>query len=132
MRILDYEHVGIRVSDRAEAITFYEKLGFKELRYLPEHQANEMASDDGVYLNLIFNAIKRPGRKNVLYDEVLKYPGITHPAFVVDDLDAFTGYCRSAGIAISDGPMQIGHRRRALFLRDPDGNVLEFDEISDS
>jgi catechol 2,3-dioxygenase-like lactoylglutathione lyase family enzyme len=121
--------VGIRVSDRAEAIAFYEALGFRERAYLPEHQANEMATEDGVFVNLIFNGVKRPERRNILMDEPLKYPGVTHPAFVVEDLDAVVAVCEREGIAISEGPIDIGGRRRVVFIRDPDGNVLEFDEM---
>ena len=69
MNILAYEHVGIRVSDRDEAVAFYERLGFKERIYLPDHQANEMVTQSGVYINLIFNGMKRPDRRNILMDE---------------------------------------------------------------
>lgn len=82
-----------------------------------------------VRINLIFNAERRADRTNVLFDETRKYPGITHPAFVVDDLGAVIAVCNDKGIPITEGPVDIGERRRALFIRDPDGNVLEFDEF---
>jgi len=129
MRIEGYEHVGIRVSDRDEAVAFYEKLGFRERVYLPEHEANEMVTEGGVFINLIFNGMKRPNRRNILMDEPFKYPGVTHPAFIVDDLDAVIRVCEREGIRISEGPLDIGERRRVIFIRDPDGNVLEFDEM---
>jgi len=129
MNIIAYEHVGIRVSDRNEAVAFYENLGFKERRYLPAHQANEMVTQNGVYINLIFNGMKRAGRRNILMDEDFKYPGVTHPAFIVDNLDTVIALCEREDIHISEGPIEIGTRRRVIFIRDPDGNVLEFDEI---
>jgi catechol 2,3-dioxygenase-like lactoylglutathione lyase family enzyme len=131
MGIVGYEHVGIRVTDRDEALAFYGKLGFRERLYLPEHEANEMVNAAGVFINLIFNGMKRPARRNILMDEPLKYPGVTHPAFVVDDLDATIALCEREGIRISEGPVEIGERRRVIFVRDPDGNVLEFDELYD-
>ena len=130
-RILRYEHVGIRVSDRARAVAFYEKLGWRVESDLPEHQANEMVNDAGVFINLIFNGVRRDGGRNVLQDEPEKLPGVTHPAFVVDDLDALTGMLQREGIRITEGPIWIGERRRVCFIRDPDGTVLEFDEIHD-
>ncbi|MFT3759374.1 VOC family protein [Thauera sp.] len=129
-RLLAYDHVGIRVSDRRRALDFYEALGFTESARFPEHEANEMLSPDGVRINLIFNAARRPHARNVLLDEALKLPGITHPAFVVDDLAALQAWLGQRGIAITEGPHHIGPRRIALFIRDPDGNVLEFNQLT--
>ncbi len=128
-RIKAYDHVGIRVSDRDKAIAFYERLGFRQTDYFRDHQANEMESADGVRINLIFNAAKRPDSSNVLLDEPIKLPGITHPAFIVDDLAVMQRWLEQAGIRITEGPEAIGPRRIALFIRDPDGNVLEFDQL---
>jgi hypothetical protein len=35
----------------------------------------------------------------------------------------------SAGIQLSDGPVNLGGIAMAVFVRDPDGNVIEFDEL---
>jgi lactoylglutathione lyase len=128
-RISAYDHVGIRVTDRDVSIAFYERLGFRQTAHFTDHQANEMETAEGVRINLIFNGAKRPGCRNVLLDEPIKLPGFTHPAFVVDDLAALQGWLRQADIAITQGPEAIGPRRIALFIRDPDGNVLEFDQL---
>lgn len=123
-----YEHVGIRVSDPERARRFYEQLGFREeLRF--DDYANEMATPGGVRINLVFNAVARKETTNVLQDEPVKLPGITHVAFVVDDLNALVTWLDSAGIAITEGPGPIGPRRIGLFFRDPDGNVLEFNQL---
>jgi len=129
VRILAFDHVGIRVSDRETALRFYERLGFRETLRFPDHQANEMLSADGVRINLIFNAARRPDARNVLLDEAIKLPGITHPAFIVDDLEALMRWLAAEGIVITEGPHRIGPRRVALFFRDPDGNVLEFNQL---
>jgi lactoylglutathione lyase len=128
-RIQAYDHVGIRVTDRDVAIPFYESLGFRQTDYFRDHQANEMQTADGVRINLIFNAAKRPANSNILLDEPVKLAGVTHPAFVVDNLAAFQRWLEQAGIQITEGPAAIGPRRIALFIRDPDGNVLEFDQL---
>ncbi len=127
MKIIDYEHIGIRVSDRVEALEFYGKLGFIEEKYFPKEQASELVTGDGVYINLIFNGAKRD--KNILMDEPIKYPGITHPAFIIDDLDVLLKKLEQENIQVTEGPKYLGERRRVCFIRDPDGNVLEFDQI---
>lgn len=122
-----YDHVGIRVSDREEALAFYGKLGFRV----------ESEDDDGdlelinafdLRINLIPNGVTQAGAHNVLLDNPVKYPGITHPAFVVPDLDIAIREVRKASITITEGPKESA-RRRYFFIRDPDGNVLEFNEL---
>lgn len=128
-RILAYDHIGIRVSDKNQAMTFYQALGFVESMSFPQFEANEMLSPDGVRINLIFNGARQPAANNVLLDEPVKLPGITHPAFIVDDLSALQRWLDAQGIVITEGPHHIGPRRIALFIRDPDGNVLEFNQL---
>ncbi len=128
-RILAYDHIGIRVSDRPRAMAFYQALGFVESASFPLFEANEMLSPDGVRINLIFNGARAPAAHNVLLDAPIKRPGMTHPAFIVDDLAALQRWLGEAGIVISEGPHPIGPRRIALFIRDPDGNVLEFNQL---
>ena len=127
--ILSYDHVGIRVTDRDIARDFYQKLGFVETEYLPNEQANEMETASGVRINLIMNGAKRPNNANILLDEPIKYAGITHPAFIVDDIEKLQAWLQANQIAITEGPRQIVPRRMTLFIRDPDGNVLEFNQL---
>jgi lactoylglutathione lyase len=126
--IIAYEHVGIRVSDRARAVAFYAALGFRVTMELPDHDALELTSETGVVLNLILNGVAREHARNVLIDEPTKMPGVTHAAFTVPDLDATIADLRRAGIALTDGPLDLG-RRRVGFVRDPDGTVIELDEL---
>lgn len=126
--IQGYDHVGIRVSDRAEALEFYGRIGFALTTEYPDYQALELRSDSGIFINLITNAVRRPGRTNVLYDEPTKYPGTTHPCFIVENLDTLAAWLAAEGIAVTEGPVAT-ERRRCLFLRDPDGNVLEYTEL---
>lgn len=130
-RIMLYDHVGIRISDLNRALAFYEALGFVETIRFPDSEANEMLSADGVRINLIFNGARQPNAHNVLLDEPIKLPGVTHPAFVVDDLDALQTWLHERGIVVTEGPRRIGTRRIALFIRDLDGNVLEFNQLVD-
>lgn len=128
-QITGYDHIGIRVSDRDRAIAFYQKLGFFESDRFSDYEANEMLNARGVRINLIFNGARRPDASNILLDEPVKLPGFTHPAFIVDDLGTLQEWLKQQHIVITEGPHPIGPRRVALFIRDPDGNVLEFNQL---
>jgi lactoylglutathione lyase len=125
-----FDHIGIRVSDKAKAVRFYERLGFRETGYFPKHEANEMTNELGLRVNLIFNASARTKNSNVLLDEAIKWPGVTHPAFVVNDLYLLREWLVKEGISITEDIHPLGPRRITLFIRDPDGNVLEFNQLT--
>lgn len=125
--ILAYDHAGVRVSDRNEALSFYARLGFALVEEFPEHSACELQSEAGVYLNLIYNAVPTPGRKNILLDDPVKMPGVTHFCLGVSDLGAWIKWFDEENITITEGPLNF-ERRSFLFIRDPDGNVIEFAE----
>ena len=124
--ITGYDHVGIRVSNKEVSIAFYESLGFKVTEEFPEESALEMITDEGIGINLIYNANGKEG--NLLMDVPEKHPGITHPAFIVKSLDNVIKQLAGLDIAITEGPLDLG-RRKICFIRDPDGTVLEFDEL---
>jgi len=128
IRITAYDHVGIRVTDAARSISFYEKLGFRIVEELSNERVAEMVTGSGTRINLIFNGVKRPGNRNILMDEPVKWPGHTHPAFIVDALAPLLEWAGQEGVTITEGPNDWG-RRMTLFFRDPDGNVLEFNEL---
>ena len=127
--ILAYDHVGIRVTNRDVSRAFYEQLGFVETEYFQDEQANEMETASGVRINLIMNGSKRLNNKNILIDEPIKYPGITHLALIVEDLAKLQTWLQANKIAVTEGPVQFSSRRITLFIRDPDGNVLEFNQL---
>lgn len=128
-RLLAYDHIGIRVSHQARSLAFYQALGFRESARFERHEANEMVSPDGVRIHLILNGSRRPLAHNLLLDAPVKWPGITHPAFVVDDLQSLQSWLAARRIPVTEGPHRIGPRRVALFIRDPDGTVLEFNQL---
>ena len=127
--ILSYDHIGIRVTNRDVSRAFYQKLGFVETEYLASEQANEMETASGMRINLIMNGAKRPNNANILQDEPIKYAGLTHAAFVVDDIEKLQAWLQANEIPITEGPRQFVPRRITLFIRDPDGNVLEFNQL---
>lgn len=126
-----FDHVGVRVTDIAAAQTFYEKFGFRvdHAEESPKAKARGLVNAAGVRIHLIYNGRSREGG-NVLMDVPEKWPGYTHVAFIVDDLDELVKWLRDEGISITEGPSVFGDgRRKVCFIRDPDLNVLEFNEI---
>ena len=130
-RITGYDHVGIRVSDAARALAFYARLGFLPDPDLSNERVAEIVTRDGTRVNLIFNGEPRPGARNILLDEPVRWPGYTHGAFVVPSLGSLLEWANHHNVAITEGPVDWG-RRLTCFLRDPDGNVLEFNELRPS
>jgi catechol 2,3-dioxygenase-like lactoylglutathione lyase family enzyme len=130
LNITSYDHMGVRVSDRSRSLAFYGALGFK-----PEPGEGNVAAHAvglinaaGVRINLIFNGEPPSDGKNILMDVSTKHPGWTHPAFTVDRLESILEWASDHDVEITQGPVFWG-RRRVCFLRDPDRNVLEFDEL---
>ena len=128
VHVLGYDHVGIRVTDRARSLAFYGRLGFAIDPEFTDERVAEIVAPGGTRINLIFNGVGREQCGNILLDEDTKWPGVTHAAFIVDRLDDVVGFASEEGIPITEGPVDWG-RRITCFLRDPDGNVLEFNEL---
>jgi catechol 2,3-dioxygenase-like lactoylglutathione lyase family enzyme len=123
-----WDHAGVRVYSLERSLKFYERLGFHLELDHEDGKAYEIVNEHGIRLNLIVNAAYDSKGENILLDEAVKHPGVTHPAFIVDDLEALTATIRREGFTITEGPNEA-LRRRYLFIRDPDGNVLEFNEL---
>ena len=131
-KLSQIDHVGIRVTDRARAQAFYEKLGFvfDPDEDSPRGKAIGLVNAAGARINLIYNAIETPDGGNILMDVPEKWSGYTHAAFLVDSIDELAAWFQQEGIVITEGPSVFGHgRRKVCFIRDPDRNVIEFDEI---
>ena len=78
----------------------------------------------GVEVNLVLNA-PRASEPNILMDVPEKHPGITHFALLCPDIRAAQARLAAAGIALSGGPVRFGPPAQGIFVRDPDGNVIE-------
>lgn len=122
--ISNFDHIGIRVSNRADAVAFYELLGFEMIAdggFDAGHPL-VMLHPSGININLLGPATAKAG-KNVLMDEPEKYPGITHLAVKVKDADATEAFVAANSIAITGRRAFRG--TKTIFIRDPDRNVLE-------
>lgn len=118
-------HVGIRVHDLERSLRFYQHLGFtKTAGPLGPEPVAILSHPAGVELNLILNA-PAAAAPNVLMDVPEKHPGITHVALLCPDILAAKAQLEAAGIALSGGPLRLGPGAQAIFVRDPDRNVIE-------
>jgi lactoylglutathione lyase len=128
VKITAYDRVGLRVTDRARSLAFYEALGFRLDEEHSTQTALEIINEAGVRLNLILNGQPTPERDNILLDRPQKWPGYTHAAFIVERLSQVLEWAAEEKVAIKEGPVDWG-RRLTCFLRDPDSNVLEFNAL---
>ncbi len=120
-------HIGIRVADEDRAVAFYRHLGFEFVWKSEEHPVVVLRNPTGIEINLIVNANDGNDGRNVLMDVDAKYPGYTHMALQVASLAAAMKALEEAGIPLSSGPDKLG-RATAVFIRDPDRNVIELRE----
>ena len=129
--IQSVNHIGIRISDKATSIAFYEKLGFalKTDAGFEDGHPVIMKHDSGVVLNLLGPATVADG-SNILMDVDVKYTGITHFALTVASLDEAQAFVTGNGMEIT-GSFSFGDMA-AIFIRDPDRNVIELDAYGHS
>ena len=130
VKLAGLNHVGVRVRDLQRSAEWYAHLGFRLVRQSPQHKVACLRNEEiGVELNLIFNSDDANGGRNVLMDVDPKYPGFNHLSFRVASIQATIESLGAAGIAIKEGPVSLGGEI-AVFVRDPDQNVVELAEIT--
>ncbi|WP_150468378.1 VOC family protein [Francisella sp. SYW-9] len=123
-------HVGIRVSCLDKSKLFYEKLGFEFIAGpLGPEPVAIMVHPSGININFILNSTDKTP-KNYLMDIDDKHTGYTHMALEVSDMDSIIDKLKKLEITISDGPINLENGTSMLFIRDPDLNVIEFNQPS--
>ncbi len=127
--MLDIEsvnHVGIRIRDKTRSVSFYELLGFEfgsDAGFEDGHPII-MNHPSGVVLNILGPANSQ-GDSNILMDVDEKHTGITHVALTIGSLDDARNFMSENDIKIT-GSFSFGDMS-AIFIRDPDRNVIELD-----
>jgi catechol 2,3-dioxygenase-like lactoylglutathione lyase family enzyme len=126
LNIESVNHVGIRIEERSRSVAFYDMLGFELIEDAGFDDGHPiiMKHPSGVVLNLLGPANAGSG-KNILMDVSEKYPGYTHIALTVSDLDIAKSFMEANDIEIT-GSFSF-RDMSAIFIRDPDRNVIELD-----
>ncbi len=127
LNIRKIDHVGIRVSDKDRSVNFYEGLGFRFDTDVGFEQGHPviMRHPSGVVLNLLGPSnMNEDG--NILMDVQEKYSGYTHIALHIESQEDAKKLLAEKGIEIT-GSFSFGNMN-AIFIRDPDRNVIELDE----
>ena len=120
------DHIGIRVRDLGRALNFYRVLGFSLLQRAEDDYVVIIRNENGVELNLIFNANAGDPAANLLMDAPEEYPGLTHMALRVASIFATFAALTANDIAITQGPVSFDDSGQvSVFIRDPDRNVIE-------
>lgn len=125
-----FNHVGIRVTNKASSIKFYQLLGFDLINDVGFDQGHPviMRHPSTVVVNLLGPA-SVDTNENILMDIDDKYPGYTHIALTVSSLEQAKSFLKANDINIT-GSFSF-NQMSAIFIRDPDRNVIELDAYTE-
>lgn len=127
------DHVGIRVRDFARTVSFYQQFGFDIIRDDRHKHVVVLRNAAGAELNLLDSADTPTdvsvASNNVLMDQTLRYPGYTHIALQVADINDTLRDVAAADIRVTEGPVTFGDGKTSIFFRDPDRNVIELTQL---
>ena len=132
MKIKKLDHIGIRVMSWEISIPFYEQFGFVLTRKDENEHVAVLEHPSGVVINLLDSGKDANDNKNILMDVDELYPGYTHYSMEVESVYDAKIYMESAGIKITGGPVTFGDGNTAIFIRDPDMNVIELTEAKET
>lgn len=151
MTIYNVSHIAIGVRDMDRALPFWTEVVGLHVTLDTEEQftiGEHVVRRRGVYLR----EREGPHEPFVVLDQPLTHEptgepkplfavGVHHVGFWVSDVDAIAERARAAGLEILVGPGDAdtttygeapGGVVRSMFVRDPEGNVIQFDQRATS
>jgi lactoylglutathione lyase len=125
-QIIKINHVGLRVRNLDITRAFYEQLGFEFIigPIGPEPVA-VMEHPSGININFILNASENASENNILMDIPEKHTGFTHISLEITDREQVEKQLAELKIPITE-TVELDDGTVFFFIRDPDGNVIEF------
>ena len=128
-----FSHIALSCADPVRTEQFYsDHFGFRRARVIPLGAGNEIVflkNDQSVYLELFRADAGKPGLPETGGDGP-HYPGVRHLAFQVTDIETTVQSMGSAA-AISLGPLDFSDfipGWKTVWLKDPDGNIVEISQ----
>jgi len=140
MALTGTHHVAITVSDLEQSLKFYSGiLGLRHLNtvIVSEKQVFRLFRLMGVKVLCAELRAGRSGRVELYhFESVRKVPekydferiGLQHIAFTVRDLDETGRSLEAAGVEVLNDPAPSGNGTRVIFIRDPDGTLIQLVE----
>jgi len=114
IRVIGTSHVSVDVEDTSKSAAFYsDVLGLEEVEsQVPDFDVRWFKASDGSLIHVVGPI---PG-----------LPDARHLALQVEDLDEVIVEVKRLGLEIFRGPGVNQDGERYLFVRDPDGKLIEF------
>ena len=120
------DHIAFQVSDMEAAIAFYtNQLGLRLLSRTQDEAHEEIFA----YLELQGGNLELLQKMNHIYQKpAISSAYCPHLALATDNLGQVHERLLAQGVPILNGPNEIAHQVKWLYVADPDNNVIEFVE----
>jgi len=145
--IAGIHHTALSIKDMDKSLAFYRDLlglevmfdsgwdkglavADKILRVRGSAARQVMLKAGNAYLELF--EFRHPDPAPMASDRPVIDRGITHIAFDVKDVDSEYERLKQAGVEFHCEPVNLGDETRTTYGRDPDGNVIELQQLSSS
>jgi glyoxylase I family protein len=123
-------HVAVRCTDLDRSVTFYQKVFGYDV-FIDNRGQPGGSTVIGLLGGVAMELVKSdPTPAAIESAKATRGAGLGHSciAMSVEDIDATHASLKAAGLVTSDGPEQVG-TVRVVFIRDPDGALLEFIQL---